>query len=148
MPVLSLIQIYQNPPSEQDLEADLQGEIVHVTLTKSPQRFGFTIMGGDHPGHLLLIKTIVPGSIADQDGRLKVGDVLVRINRISVITYSYREVVNLFQSLTMGSEVEIECRRGYPLTEPGMVTVNIIKGPLGFGFALSELCQSCYRTCV
>jgi len=169
---------YPSSPNEQDLEADLQGEVVVVMLTKTTQGFGFTIIGGDRPGELLQIKNIVEGSVAHHDGRLTLGDVLVRINGISVLTYSHRKVVELFQSLRLGSNVEIEVRRGYPLPStrpnedfqsatsggdgrgqgyqggygepppPGQipvgesfsetVTVQIIKGPLGFGFSLGE----------
>ena len=160
---------YQHQPSEQDLEADLQGEVIHVMLSKTPQGFGFTIIGGDRPGELLQIKNIVRGSVADRDGRLRVGDVLVRINGISVLTYNHRKVVDLFQSINLGTEVQIEVRRGYPLPDyqgdqlpsynesnqgymrgeppppgqgalPERVVVNIIKGPLGFGFSLGKSC--------
>ena len=155
---------YPTPPSDQELEADLQGQPISVILQKTPQGFGFTIIGGDRPGELLQIKSIVRGSIAEQDGQLAVGDVLVRINGISVLTYSHRKVVELFQSLQFGSDVSIEVRRGYPLPdshrggddlpaynesnqggygEPQAVQgervlVNIIKGPLGFGFSLGK----------
>lgn len=159
---------YQHQPSEQDLEADLQGEVIHVMLSKTPQGFGFTIIGGDRPGELLQIKNIVRGSVADRDGRIKIGDVLVRINGISVLTYNHRKVVDLFQSINLGTEVQIEVRRGYPLPDyppgeqlpsysesnqgymrgeppppgqgamPERVVVNIIKGPLGFGFSLGK----------
>eukprot|EP00731_Ephydatia_muelleri_P003217 Em0001g3217a len=60
---------------EQDLEADLQGEVVKTTLLKMAAGFGFTIIGGDRPGELLQIKTIQKWSAADKDGRLQVGDV-------------------------------------------------------------------------
>lgn len=154
---------YPTPPSDQELEADLQGSVVSVALQKTPQGFGFTIIGGDRPGELLQIKSIVRGSVAERDGRLAVGDVLVRINGISVLTYSHKKVVELFQSIQLGSDVGIEVRRGYPLpdSQRGMddlpaynesnhgygepppiqgerMMVNIIKGPLGFGFSLGE----------
>lgn len=157
---------YPTPPSDQELEADLQGKVVSISLQKTVQGFGFTIIGGDRPGELLQIKSIVRGSVAEQDGRLMVGDVLVRINGISVLTYNHRKVVELFQSLQLGSDVGIEVRRGYPLpdsqgaqedlpsynesnhgyTEPPQiqgekVMVNIIKGPLGFGFSLGKDCE-------
>ncbi len=155
---------YPTPPNEQDLEADLQGKVIKVALQKTTQGFGFAIITGDIPGGLLQIKRIVQGSVAERDGRLIVGDVLVRINGISVLTYSHRKVVELVQSLTLGSDVSIEVRRGYPLpdgqrspddllsymesshgyNEPQQiqgerVLVNIIKGPLGFGFSLGKL---------
>ncbi len=137
-----------------------------MSLQKTTSGFGFTIIGGDRPGELLQIKSIVRGSVADRDGRLLVGDVLVRINRISVLTYNHRKVVDLFQSLPLNSEVSVEVRRGYPLQEfhgdelPSYhesshgyndypppqdnynqhnqleLVVYIVKGPLGFGFSL------------
>lgn len=103
--------------SDQDLEAELQGDIERVSLKKTTSGFGFTIIGGDRPGELLQIKSIVRGSVAERDGRLQVGDVLVRINGISVLTYSHKKVVDLFQNLPLDSDVMIEIRRGYPLPE-------------------------------
>ena len=166
-PSLSLLEaarIGNSAIVQQDLEADLQGKVIKVVLQKTTQGFGITIIGGDRPGELLQIKSIVQGSVAERDGRLIVGDVLVRINGISVLTYSHRKVVELFQSLTLGSDVSIEVRRGSPLldgqrppddlpsymessqgyNEPQpiqgeRVLVNIIKGPIGFGFSLGKL---------
>ena len=169
-------QGYQANP--QEIEANLQGEMGKVVLTKNPTGFGFTIIGGDRPGELLQIRNIVRGGVADRDGRLKVGDVLVRVNGESVVTYSHHKVVELFQSIPLHSEVELEIRRGYPLpdyqkdelpsysdanihassryapeppgilasefggsrfnSEPEQAIVSIVKGPLGFGFSLSE----------
>ena len=158
---------------EQDLEADLQGDMITVALLKTTSGFGFTIIGGDQPGELLQIKSIVRGSVADRDGRLQVGDVLVRINGISVLSYSHKKVVELFQSIPLDSDVQIEVRRGYPLpggeelppyaadphrryneapvpaqlqslpphSQPEKLTVNIVKGPLGFGFSLGKYCM-------
>ena len=164
---------YQHQQSEQDLEANLQGEVVHVTLRKTPQGFGFIIVGGDRPGELLQIKNIIPGSVADLDGRLQLGDVLVRINGISVLTYNHQKVVNLFRSINLGMDAQIEVRKGYLLPHfppgdqlpshsdsnqgmrgeppspgqeamPERVEIGIIKGPLGFGFSLGELYTNVY----
>ena len=82
-----------------------------VTLKKSPHGFGFTIIGGDRPRELIQIKRIVQGSVADLDGRLMVGDVLVRINSILVLNYNHLKLVDLFKSIKIGSEVQIEVRR-------------------------------------
>ena len=152
----------------QDIEANLQGEMVKAVLTKHPHGLGFTIIGGDHPGELLQIRNIVPGGVADRDGRLKVGDVLVRVNGELVVTYSHHKAVELFQSIPLHSEVELEMRhassRIAPDTsgmlasefadgerfssEPELVLVSITKGPLGFGFSLSEYQNICACTCI
>eukprot|EP00731_Ephydatia_muelleri_P003212 Em0001g3212a len=94
-----------------------QGEVVKTTLLKTATHFGFTIIGGDRPGELLQIKTIQKGSAADKDGRLQVGDVIVYINGILVLTYNHHKVVDLFKSIPMGSTVTLEVRRGYPLPD-------------------------------
>ena len=86
-----------------------------VTLTKTAQGFGFKIKGGNRPGELIQIDNIVKNSEAHHDGRLHSGDILVRINGISVLTYSLQKVMELYQRLRLGSNVEIEVRRGYPL---------------------------------
>ncbi len=134
-----------------------------MSLQKTASGFGFTIIGGDHPGELLQIESIVRGSVADRDGRLLVGDVLVRINGILVLTYNHRKVEDLFQSLPLNSEVSVWVRRGSPLQEfrgyelPSYhgyndyppphqqferVAVHIVKGPLGFGFSLGKYLPS------
>ncbi|KAL5517762.1 hypothetical protein EMCRGX_G003375 [Ephydatia muelleri] len=61
--------------------------------------------------------TIQKGSAADKDGRLQVGEVIVYINGISVLTYNHHKVVDLFKSIPMGSTVTLEVRRGYPLPD-------------------------------
>ena len=105
------------PPTPQEIEENLIGDPIKVILTKNPTGFGFTIIGGDRPGELLQIRSIVQGGVADRDGQLKVGDVLVRVNRESVVTYNHHKVVDLFQSIPMHSPVELEVRRGYPLPD-------------------------------
>ena len=164
----------------EEIEATLKGQPISVTLTKNPTGFGFTIIGGDRPGELLQIRSIVQGGVADRDGNLRVGDVLVRVNAESVVAHNHKRVVDLFQSIPMHSPVRLEVRRGYPLPEtigdvlpsysesnlarqfepmpasdilaaefnkkfnlgplhpPEKVMVGIVKGPLGFGFSLSE----------
>jgi len=138
----SLPYPYLGQINEQDLEAELQGEILKVILKKTTSRFGLMIIGGDQPGELLQIMSIVPGSVADRDGRLQVGDVLVRINSISILRYSNRMMVELLQSLPLYSDVEIEIRRGYPLPELHRLpqhekaSVSVVKG--SFGSSLGE----------
>ena len=108
---------YAHPPSniEPDLEAKLQGDPLTVTLRKSFYGLGFTVIGGDRPGELLQIKNILPGGMVDKDGRLHVGDMFVRINGISVLSYSHRKLMALFKEIPPNTDVQIEIRRGYPL---------------------------------
>lgn len=144
-------------PTEQDIEAALEGEMIHVTLIKTSLGFGFRIMGGDQPRELIQISQIIAGSAADQDGRLKPGDVIIRVNGISVLNYNRQKVADLFKDIYSGTEVKIEVCRGYPLPDfasgkqlpvysnppdqkvmSERVLVSIIKGDLGFGFSLGK----------
>ena len=106
------------------IEHNLGGEVIRTVLMKNHQGFGFTIIGGDQRGDLLRIKSIVPGSVADRDGRLAMGDVIVRINGTSVLSLTHQEVVDLFHSLPLHSNVMVEVRRtdsaprGYDNSEP------------------------------
>eukprot|EP00731_Ephydatia_muelleri_P003274 Em0001g3274a len=127
---------------EQDLEADLQGEVVKTTLLKTAAGFGFTIIGGDRPGELLQIKTIQKGSAADKDGRLQVGG-RDRVHQ--------RDIGPDLQPPQGGGPLQehphgLHCHPGGG-PEPGntfqhavmdRLSINIVKGPLGFGFSLGE----------
>ena len=92
---------------------------MHASLKKSPQGFGFTIVGGDSPGEVLQIKSIVKNGIAARSGKLQIGDVLVRVNGRFVLAYSHHEVVQLFQGVQVGGDLTLELRRGYDLPIEG-----------------------------
>ncbi len=88
-----------------------------VTLPKTAAGFGFVITGRKKPGELLQICHIEKGGIAEKDGRLMVGDALVRVDETFVQSYSHQKLVKLFKKLKFGSDVNIEVCRGYPLPE-------------------------------
>ena len=90
----------------------LRGEFIDVTLIKSTQGLGFTVIGGEPQfpnadfedddsaagaGTLLQLKSIAPNGPAHVDGRLRPGDVLVTINDRSVLGYTHDQVIHLFQ---------------------------------------------------
>ncbi|XP_035230067.1 membrane-associated guanylate kinase, WW and PDZ domain-containing protein 1-like [Stegodyphus dumicola] len=97
--------------------AELQGRMVKTSLVKSARGFGFTIIGGDDGDveEFLQITAIVPHGPAWQDGKLKVGDILVYINDICVLGYSHQDAVSLFQSIPPGETVHLEVCQGYQL---------------------------------
>lgn len=97
--------------------ADLCGERIQTTLMKSPRGLGFTIVGGDDDSieEFLQIKSIVPNGPAWMDGNLRTGDILVYVNDICVLGFTHHEMVNIFQSILPGEEVNLDVCRGYPL---------------------------------
>ncbi len=84
-----------------------------MTLPMTAMGFGFTLIGGDKKGEPIRIGHIEKGGVAEKDGRLMVGDALVKVNKISLQTYSHQDVVELFKKLKLGSDVSIEVSRGY-----------------------------------
>lgn len=98
--------------------AELCGQRVRTALVKSSRGLGFTIVGGDDrdgADEFLQIKSVVPKGPAWLDGRLRTGDVIVRVNDVCVLGYTHGRIVRLFQSIPAGSTVALEVCRGYPL---------------------------------
>lgn len=65
--------------------SQLQGSILQTALRKSPQGFGFTIIGGDHPDEFLQVKNILPDGPAAHDKRIAPGNFPLRKNMYECI---------------------------------------------------------------
>ncbi|XP_064160095.1 membrane-associated guanylate kinase, WW and PDZ domain-containing protein 1b isoform X3 [Anguilla rostrata] len=95
--------------------AELNGTFIHTKLKKSRRGFGFTVVGGDEPDEFLQIKSLVLDGPAALDGKMETGDVIVSVNDTCVLGYTHAQVVKIFQSIPIGSMVDLELCRGYPL---------------------------------
>ncbi|KAK1799545.1 hypothetical protein P4O66_000426 [Electrophorus voltai] len=95
--------------------AELKGSFINTTLKKSHRGFGFTVVGGDEPDEFLQIKSLVLDGPAALDGKMETGDVIVSVNETCVLGYTHAQVVKIFQSIPIGSMVDLELCRGYPL---------------------------------
>ena len=109
---------------------------IRTVLYKGSRGFGFTIVGGDQPGELLQIKSIVPDGAASKDGILRTGDALIKVNGMSVLSKTHQDVVNMFQAMPIGEAVELEMVRGYPLPfdpdDPNVETIGsytVVRAP-------------------
>ncbi|XP_059171787.1 membrane-associated guanylate kinase, WW and PDZ domain-containing protein 3-like isoform X4 [Physella acuta] len=95
---------------------ELKGEFTKTSLVKSVRGLGFTIVGGNYRDtQFLQIKNVVENGPAYVSGKLKTGDVIVRVNNTCVLGFTHQDVVRLFQSIAPGETVELETCRGYPL---------------------------------
>ena len=89
-----------------------QIQVVH--LPNDPTvGLGFGIVGGTSTG--VVVKTILPGSAADRDGRLRPGDRILQIGRINVQGMSSQQVAGLLRQPE--SIVEIIVGRPINVTE-------------------------------
>uniref|UniRef100_A0A8C1KJQ1 Membrane-associated guanylate kinase, WW and PDZ domain-containing protein 1 n=1 Tax=Cyprinus carpio TaxID=7962 RepID=A0A8C1KJQ1_CYPCA len=95
--------------------AELKGTFINTKLKKSRRGFGFTVVGGDEPDEFLQIKSLVLDGPAALDGKMETGDVIVSVNDTCVLGYTHTQVVKIFQSIPIGSMVDLELCRGYPL---------------------------------
>ena len=93
-------------------------------------------MGGDQPGELLQIKSIVTDGAAAKDGKLRMGDALIRVNGRSVLSKTHQDIVGMFQAMPIGEAVELQMIRGYPLpfdpNDPNVETIGsytVVRAP-------------------
>lgn len=59
--------------------SQLQGTILQTALRKSPQGFGFTIIGGDRPDEFLQVKNVLPDGPAAHDNKMASGNLPLRL---------------------------------------------------------------------
>ncbi|XP_067095263.1 membrane-associated guanylate kinase, WW and PDZ domain-containing protein 3a isoform X1 [Osmerus mordax] len=97
--------------------AQLQGSMLRAALRKSPQGFGFTIIGGDRPDEFLQVKNVLRDGPAAHDNKMASGDVIVDINGMCVLGKTHADVVQMFQSIPINQYVDMVLCRGYPLPE-------------------------------
>ncbi|KAL1250055.1 hypothetical protein QQF64_021060, partial [Cirrhinus molitorella] len=97
--------------------SQLQGAILRTALKKSPQGFGFTIIGGDRPDEFLQVKNVLRDGPAAHDNKIASGDVIVDINGTCVLGKTHADVVQMFQSIPVNQYVDMVLCRGYPLPE-------------------------------
>ncbi len=67
-----------------------------VTLKKGPAGFGIAISEDRH--HRLIIRGLNPTGIAQKDGRLQIGDEIIKVNSLDVKLMNYDEIMNLLHS--------------------------------------------------
>ncbi|KAM8852417.1 tyrosine-protein phosphatase non-receptor type 13 isoform 1-T1 [Synchiropus picturatus] len=75
---------------------------------------GFALIGGTN-GSMLRVKEICSGGLAEQDGRLRVGDILLEVNGVIVSGLSYSKVVDILRKAEGAVQLTI-CRDIMPLT--------------------------------
>ncbi|KAG7511607.1 tyrosine-protein phosphatase non-receptor type 13-like [Solea senegalensis] len=88
--------------------------IMQVEFTKPEGGgLGFALVGGTN-GSMLRVKEICSGGVAEQDGRLRVGDILLEVNGVIVSGLSYSKVVDILRKAEGTVQLTI-CRDILPL---------------------------------
>uniref|UniRef100_A0A8C1ZX80 Discs large homolog 1-like protein n=1 Tax=Cyprinus carpio TaxID=7962 RepID=A0A8C1ZX80_CYPCA len=100
---------------------------------------GFSIAGGTDNPHIgedpsIFITKVIPGGAAAQDGRLRVNDVILRVNEADVRDVTHSKAVEALKEA--GSLVRLYVRRRKSAAEKVM-EIKLIKGPKGLGFSIA-----------
>ena len=111
-------------------------------LVKGASGFGFTLIEIDKG--LVVVKSIINGGPAHASGVIQPGDVLVSVSGVSVAGLQHSDIARLFATFSVGDRIKLTFARGYQLPadlaeeEVDFITVNLSKGPQGFGFTISD----------
>ncbi|CAL8359112.1 unnamed protein product [Boreogadus saida] len=83
--------------SRLSLPSDRDSCIMQLDFTKPVNSgLGFALIGGAN-GSVLRVKEICTGGLAEQDGRLRVGDILLEVNGVIVSGLSHGKVVDILR---------------------------------------------------
>ncbi|XP_015135598.2 multiple PDZ domain protein isoform X3 [Gallus gallus] len=105
-----------------------EAEVQHTELEKGSMGLGFSILDYQDPVDpsktIILIRSLVPGGVAEQDGRLSPGDRLMFVNDISLENGSLEEAVQALKGAPVGA-VKIGVAKPLPLSpEEGCVSAK------------------------
>jgi multiple PDZ domain protein len=92
--------------SESSDDSEEEVDLVWVELEKGNSGLGFSILDAPnkHGSNSIRIRGLVPGGVADQDGRLSPGDQIIRVNDIKfdMRIYSLKDCVEVLKGLAPG----------------------------------------------
>ncbi|XP_042733366.1 multiple PDZ domain protein isoform X6 [Lagopus leucura] len=99
-----------------------EAEVQHTELEKGSTGLGFSILDYQDPVDpsktVILIRSLVPGGVAEQDGRLSPGDRLMFVNDISLENGSLEEAVQALKGAPAGT-VKIGVAKPLPVDSSG-----------------------------
>ncbi|XP_016087207.1 discs large homolog 1-like protein isoform X3 [Sinocyclocheilus grahami] len=136
-PVVVNTESLDSAPYVNGTEADFEYE--EITLERGNSGLGFSIAGGTDNPHIgedpsIFITKVIPGGAAAQDGRLRVNDVILRVNEVDVRDVTHSKAVEALKEA--GSLVRLYVRRRKSAAEKVM-EIKLIKGPKGLGFSIA-----------
>ncbi|XP_047379857.1 multiple PDZ domain protein isoform X1 [Sciurus carolinensis] len=126
--VLAMTDVGQNPEDVQAPLAMWEAGIQHIELEKGSRGLGFSILDYQNPvdpaSTVIVIRSLVPGGIAEKDGRLLPGDRLMFVNDINLENSSLEEAVEALKGAPSGT-VRIGVTKPLPLSpEEGYVSAK------------------------
>lgn len=120
IPQLASPAVSRTPSAASTLSANSSAwqHVETIELVNDGTGLGFGIVGGKTTG--VIVKTILPGGIADQDGRLRSGDHILRIGDTDLLGMGSDQVAQVLRQC--GNRVKLVVTRG-PLEETPSASV-------------------------
>lgn len=114
-------------------------EYEEIPLDRGNTGLGFSIAGGTDNPHIgddpsIFITKIIPGGAAAADGRLKMNDVIVKVNDVDVSSATHSEAVDALKQA--GTRVVLYVKRLRAPAE-SILELELVKGNKGLGFSIA-----------
>ncbi|XP_053512269.1 multiple PDZ domain protein isoform X1 [Artibeus jamaicensis] len=127
-PVLEMTDVGQNAQKVQGPLAMWEAGVQHIELEKGSRGLGFSILDYQDPidpaSTVIVIRSLVPGGVAEKDGRLLPGDRLMFVNDVNLENSSLEEAVQALKGAPSGI-VKIGVAKPLPLSpEEGYVSAK------------------------
>ncbi|XP_058551332.1 multiple PDZ domain protein isoform X12 [Neofelis nebulosa] len=127
-PALVMTDVGQNAEEVQGPLAMWEADVQHIELEKGNKGLGFSILDYQDPidpaSTVIVIRSLVPGGVAEKDGRLLPGDRLMFVNDVTLENSSLEEAVQALKGAPSGT-VRIGVAKPLPLSpEEGYVSAK------------------------
>ncbi|XP_024616249.1 multiple PDZ domain protein isoform X2 [Neophocaena asiaeorientalis asiaeorientalis] len=127
-PVLVMTDVGQNAEEVQGPLAMWEANVQNIELEKGSRGLGFSILDYQDPvdpaSTVIVIRSLVPGGVAEKDGRLLPGDRLMFVNDVNLENSSLEEAVQALKGASSGT-VRIGVAKPLPLSpEEGYVSAK------------------------
>nr|CFW94235.1 Eka-INAD4 protein [Euperipatoides kanangrensis] len=114
-------------------------EYEEITLERGGAGLGFSIAGGTDNPHIgddpsIYITKLIPGGAAAADGRLRINDVILKVNDIDVVDVPHATAVEALKRA--GNTVHLVVKRRKSPPEKIML-IELSKGNKGLGFSIA-----------
>ncbi|XP_063244259.1 disks large 1 tumor suppressor protein [Bacillus rossius redtenbacheri] len=122
------------------VNGDGEWEYEEIVLERGGAGLGFSIAGGTDNPHIgddtaIYITKLIPGGAAAADGRLRVNDVILQVNDVSVVDVPHAAAVDALKKA--GNEVRLYVRRRRGAGSVRLVEIELLKGTKGLGFSIA-----------
>ncbi|XP_077004296.1 multiple PDZ domain protein isoform X2 [Tamandua tetradactyla] len=106
-PMLAVPDVGENAEGAQGPLAMWEADIQHIELDKESRGLGFSILDYQDPvdpaNTVIVIRSLVPGGVAEKDGRLLPGDRLMFVNDVNLENSSLEEAVQALKGAPAGT---------------------------------------------